>query len=154
MLLRSFSRAYSCPVRHPLFLIATLVVLGACSEKEEGLEQVNNTDEKADSYDEDSGATAEDVAGGCAGACEAAFTCWPEDASIFYASQDECVEECEQYKESLEADGEACPVAWEALQLCIGALECDEFSDYWTSGDGTDYPCAQEDAVLADCRGA
>jgi hypothetical protein len=93
--------------------------------------------------DKDDDANSNAPGDACASICSTSMTCDPE-FSYEYESQDECVMDCNAQMAAIEAESPSCAAAIEALNLCTGALNCDEYQDYWNEPT-PDYPCADED---------
>jgi hypothetical protein len=84
----------------------------------------------------------------CIDGCAVEFMCGTE-----WASQDECIDWCEQNLIEAALFSPFCADAWEALSACFGTLTCEEFVEH-ADPQAFPYPCSDEDAALAfECRG-
>ncbi|MGB5810227.1 MAG: hypothetical protein WBG86_06835 [Polyangiales bacterium] len=81
----------------------------------------------------------------CEDFCATAVT----ECGAFQTPTDVCGEICECQLEEGTDFMELCGTAWEAEYACAATLSCPDFVDYFTRGDGTNFPCRDE-AIATD----
>jgi hypothetical protein len=84
----------------------------------------------------------------CIDYCAVEVACGTE-----WADEAACNAWCEANLDEAASFSMFCRQAWEAVQACVGGLDCEQFAA-WDDPTAFPYPCSTEDAALQyECEG-